>query len=450
MGLVALARALLAALVLAALAAAPAVAAPPWSDPQVVAGSERPAAERAWPALAARGEGLLGWSVTDDPSDPDAVHDGRVAPITSAGPAAPEVSLDPYDLAAPAATYGGTRAILLQSRLQRSGESRLVVVFGRSDGVLGPRRALDRAVVLGGADLAANDRGDAVAAWIERRDGADRLWAAVRRPNGRFGTPEVLAGSGEITALCVGVGERGDAVVAYERRSGARAPRRVAARVRRAGGRFGPAADLGPSDGRLTLDAAVSRRGRVYVAWGTQDRGEAKSRPWRVLVAVRPAGPRRFGAAQVLDPGGGAIAGKGRVALGVADDQSATAAWTSARLEPGGAATYPVLTATTDRRGRFADAVPVAGALGALGAIATAPSGATTLLLLSEGDAPAVLASTRSAGATAFGPLETVSAAPAAPASSPVLAVDPRDGRLLAAWVGAGTTGVLTSSRPPG
>ena len=454
------------ALVALCAAGTPAAAAPPWSDPQMVAGSERPAPDRPALAIGARGGGLLGWTVTEDPSDPDSVDDGRLAPMTSAGPAAPEISLDPYDLAAPPATYGATRNILLQSRVvrrQRDGDpapmSRLVVVFGRDDGVLGDRRALDRSVALGGADLAANDRGDAVAAWIERRSrssdgtGHDRLWVATRRPNGRFAIPQVLSGSGEITAVDVAMGARGDAVVAYERRPIAggrpRAPR-VVARTRRAGRSFGPAADLGASAGFVDLAAAVSARGRAYVAWGTRDAGDDARLPWRVYVAMRPAGLRPFGAAHVLDRGDAAGVPAGRLALAVGPDQSATVAWSGVVQAEGGLAS-PVRTATSDRRGTFGPATPVDGAAGGVGALVTAASGATTVLWTSAGDASVVTAATRPAGATAFGPPEAVSTAPAAPDISPTLAVDPRDGRLLAAWVGAGTAGgVLTSSRPPG
>ena len=450
---------------LCAAAAAPAAAAPPWSEPQVVEGSERPAPDRPALAIGTRGSGLLAWTVTEDPSDPDTVDDGRLAPATSAGPAAPEVSLDPYDLAAAPVTYGATRNILLQSRVvrrQRDGdpapESRLVVVFGRDDGVLGSRRALDRSVALGGADLAANDRGDAVAAWIERRgrdgDGPehDRLWVATRRPGGRFAIPQVLSGTGEITAVEVAVGARGDAVVAYERRPivgrRLRAPR-VVARTRRAGRSFGPAADLGASAGFVDLAAAVSARGRAYVAWGTRDTGDDARLPWRVYVAMRPAGLRPFGAAHVLDRGDAAGVPAGRVAVAVGPDQSATVAW-SGVVQAGEALTSPVRTATSDRRGTFAAATPVEGAAGGVGGLVTAASGATTVLWTAEGDAAVVTAATRPAGAGAFGPPEAISTAPAAPDVTPTLAADPRDGRLLAAWVGAGTTGVLTSSRAPG
>jgi hypothetical protein len=446
----------------AALCAAPAAAAPPWSEPRVVAGSERPQADRPLLALGARGAGLVGWTVTEDPTTPDSAVDGRLAPVTSNGPAAPEISLDPYDLAAAPATYGATRAILLQSRVTRrmrdgdaAPESRLVVAFARLDGVLGDRRALDRSVALGGADVASNERGDAVASWIERRGSTrehDRLWVATRRPNGRFAIPQVLAATGEITAVDVAVGARGDAVVAYERApiAGGRArAARVVARARRAGRRFGPAADLGASAGVVELAAAVSQRGRAYVAWGTRDAGDDARLPWRVSVAMRPAGLRPFGAAHVLDRGDEAAVPAGGVSIAVAADQSATIAW-SGIVRDGERLTSPVRTATSDRRGTFGAATPVAGAAGGVGGLVTAPSGATTVLYTAEGEAAVVMAATRSAGAPGFGPPETVSTAPPAPDAAPSLALDPRDGRLLAAWIGAGPTGVLTSSRPPG
>ena len=127
-------------------------------------------------------------------------------------------------------------------------------------------------------------------------------------------------------------------------------------------------------------------------------------------------------------------------------------AW-SAAVSEAGRVVFQVRTATSDRRGAFGPGRRLSPERWAAWArVATSPSGVTTVLYtqVTEGTQPSVMAaSTRPAGGSAFGAPETVSAGAASTDARPALAMDPRDGRLLAAWLGAPGTGVLTSSRPP-
>lgn len=144
------------------------------------------------------------------------------------------------------------------------------------------------------AALAAGPRGDAAVAWFERRRERPALRVALRPAGRRFRRAVPVAGLGEPAAPlpaggspAVGVGPRGDVVIAWLDRRG-----RIVARVRRAGARrFGALRVAGRAEGDAPrIGAAVAGDGRVLVAW-TSRRGGANGTPAPALLqaAVLPA-----------------------------------------------------------------------------------------------------------------------------------------------------------------
>ncbi|MDQ3609462.1 MAG: hypothetical protein M3459_11255 [Actinomycetota bacterium] len=203
--------------------------------------------------------------------------------------------------------YGETRAALLRVLPQRGEPSdshkvRVGISFGRTDGDIEPFRALDsyrrapRVPVLDAvpAAMAAGDDGRIAIAYVESRPGAgDLLWLTVRAPGERFERC-VVRGSGRISDLVLDVGDGGDVAVAYRR------DERIEARVQRSGHSLGRVEDLGPAQPVATLDVSMATSGRVAVAWGSYATDGASRAPLAVRAALRPPGPRRFGAAQTL------------------------------------------------------------------------------------------------------------------------------------------------------
>lgn len=430
---------------LAALALpAGAAAAPPWSAP-ATAQPSGVAASASTPGLAlARDGGVVAFSTTEDPTRPAAARRGRQARLAQSGLGSTRSFPAGRDLAAPAQAYAATRTLLLTQR--RTGGTdgfptvRLGVTFGRVTGALdGSSQVLDERVGLRSpAVLATNARGDAAAAWVESYGGGrTRLWVALRRPGRRFGRASVIVGTGSLSAPAVGVGARGDVVVAFQRTVDGE--QRVAARMRRAGHSFGKIDDFGPSAGIADIDAAVARSGRAVVAWKTFDGGEEVNLPTQVYAAVKPAGPRRFRTAQQLDPGDARNGTPGTVAVATADDDgTATVGW-SARTGSGSAAILPVRFATTDARAVFGEAQDLPGASGALRDVAVADDGTAAIAWSARGaavfEAGGLTAAVRPASALAFGPAELVSADPAESTGTADLAFAPQSTRLAVAWL---------------
>jgi hypothetical protein len=457
--------------------AASAAAAPPWSAPQPVAGSEAPPAIDPQLAFNA-GRGLLGWTASPDPTRVGARRTGRIVALRDGAVSGSARSLAPYDLAAAPVAYGRTRAVVLQRRpLERFDvdraappRSRLAVAFGRMDGSLGPRRVLEDDTRISDVDIAGNDRGDIVVAWVEDRGGAhgDRLWVAVRRPGGSFGGASVLVGSGAMEQVDVAVGARGDMQVAFTRRaivgrglpvtpSDGRA-RRVQARFRRAGRSFDRIRTLGENRGFVNFAGAVSDRGRAYLAWGTQDIGEEADEPWRVFAAVKPAGSSRYRSAQTLDPGNGIERPTGPVAIALGPAQSATVAWSGVVVEsqPTFALRFPVRTATMTSSGSFAALQEIPGANGPVAGVVAAADGTTTVAWSDVGPQGPVgrasrggmRAAVRLPGTTGFGATEVVTEPPLAANAEPAaLGLDPADSRPVVAFVPSGRSGLSVSSR---
>jgi len=413
---------------------------PAWGPPAdggvVVAGLKEPALD-----IGGAGDGIYGASLSADPTRPAVPRQGTLGRLSSAGVPGVQEPLDD-DLAAGPIAYGRSRVVLLRTALVAvtadlfAPRVRLAVSFGTTtSGDVGAPQTLAADVKLAARPaLAANDRGDVVAAWIEDRGANDRLWVA-RKPAGRpFGRPSVVLGRGDMTALAVAQGTRDDLVVAATRALGG--ARSVVARHRRPGGSYGATQSLGVDEGLTQIAARLARSGRAVVAWGTQDAGIEATEPFRVRAAVKPAGGSgRFRAAQELQ--GGAATNErtpGPIALELDDAGAATVAWSTPQGGGGGPLSFPVRVATTDVGAVFGPAQQVATS-GVVGGLAVRPGGAAILTYARRDglDSDAVMAAIRpSAGAPFLAP-ETV--AVQAVDEPPRVAIDPR-GRPVTLWTG--------------
>lgn len=395
--------------------ALPAVAraAPPWSEPVDAMGAAGFVSE---PAMAFSGDGRgLVARANAHPAlgdDPEVVLSRRTVggAYRTARRVTGPVGGQPPRLVA----YGEKRAVLLRVLPQRGEQSdsnkvRVGISFGRTDGDIEPFRTLDeyrrgpQVPVLDAvpAVMAADDDGRIAIAYVEPRPGArDLLWLTVRAPGGRF-ERRVVRGSGRISDLALDVGDGGDVAVAYRRDD------RIEARVQRSGHSLGRAEDLGPADPIATLDVSVATSGRVAVAWGSYASDGAARAPLAVRAALRPPGPRRFGAPQSLleeaqRPG---AAEEPPVAVATAPDGAVTVAWTDGAKS--------VRTAAAPATDRFSEARTVA-ADGMVEDVAVGPLG-TALVVWSGvsssesfgGQPTGLFAALAPAGAD-FGPAETV------------------------------------------
>ena len=334
-------------------------------------------------------------------------------------------------LAAPPAPYAANRLAFLRVPLAEGDRtirdsddprSSLGYSYGRSGGPLevsveAYRRFTTQADKFSGA-IAANARGDVIAAWVEHLRGRDHLVAAVRGAGGAFGRPAVIGGSGYFSAVSVAVSPQGDRLVAYQRstRSARGAVvRRVEARVRRAGHSWGVPQRLGASSGFSAIDTAAAEGGRMVVAWGTQDGGEEAGTPWIVRAALRGRGVGAFRSAQELERSQGVARPAGEVAAALAPDGTATVAWSSI-VGTAFPHVYPARVATaTAGTGSFG-AVQTLAPSAAVGDVTTDAQGNALVVaatLPTPGDnqtSDQVFASLRPAGAAAFAAPELVSA----------------------------------------
>lgn len=375
------------------------------------------------------------------------------APAVRSLPSRLEVTGEPQ-------TYGQARSLLaVRTRTGTRGglaTYRVGVRFGRVDAVFEgvSVTTIDRDVaVVDGPVIAANRQGDAVLAWSSSDADRDhgRLWISERRRGGDFRSPRVIVGTGLATHLSVAVGERGDLVVAYAHRRGR--TERVQARVRRRGHALGPVEDLGVNRGLAFPDATMTPTGRAIVAWQTFDTGEEVNEPTRVYAAVKPAGPRHFRRAQLLDPGDSPNGVLGRVAVDAAHDGTATVGW-NGRVGGGASTTFPVRTAATNARAVFGDAQTLAGAAGHLRDVAVADDGTTAVAWSRTGAAEfagaGLTAALRPAGSRTFGVAELVSADPFEHTGPATLAFPVGRHEPVAAWLvrdAAGHTSVRVARR---
>jgi hypothetical protein len=160
--------------------------------------------------------------------------------------------------------YSGQRALLVarEGGVSGPGRRRLLVADGRSDGGFGPPHKL--ADFTAGTWSAANASGDAIVAWTSER--SPFVTVSERRDGRGFGPPRDLAVG---RSAAVALDGRGDRLLAWPD------GRRIATRVRPAGGPWGPIVHVGrlPPDRDRRLSALVAPSGRMVIAWG-RDRGD--------------------------------------------------------------------------------------------------------------------------------------------------------------------------------
>ncbi len=434
---------------LALVPASSALAAAPWSPPASVTTGSPQLAE---PTIAfnSNGRALLSVRIT---SQAQGVPSRGFSRLFGQQPDGSFAGRGRVVLAAPPAVYGRSRLALVRLPLAAGNltaddleqpESSLGYSFGRTGDELevdpGAYRRLTTRADRNDVAIAANDRGDVAAVWVEHLSGRDHLVVALRRPNRPFGRPAVIVGSGFISSPAVTWSAGSDLLVAYQRsisRRGRPTERRVEARVRRAGHSWGRPQRLGASSGFSQISVAAAPNGRMLVAWGTQDLGEEANTPWIVRAAQRPAGPRAFRAAQDLERSEGIERPAGRVAAALARDGTATVAWSSIT----GAASrsgFPARVATARSSLRFG-APQTLSPNAAVGDVTTDDRGSTLVVwttLPMPGNnqtTDQVFASLRAADAATFAAPEPVS--PIERADLPRAAFDPKTDRPAVVWI---------------
>ncbi|TML97087.1 MAG: hypothetical protein E6G10_25575 [Actinobacteria bacterium] len=241
----------------------------------VAAAGDRPAA-----LIATRRGGARGWSLDLRTSEAR----GRFR-----APAAVAASRNAFESAG---LFAGPDGDLVAGWLEIVNGSRRPVV------ATGPRLA-DRQVLAPGPRstqvlrLAADRRGDAIAAFWRYDGQGYAIFAAYRPAGGGFGAPQLLA-TGFPGDPAVAIDEGGVAVVAWTDRDGAHVAERAAG-----ADAFAPPVSI-KSPSRPTSDAGVGVDGRVVVSWVVG----AISDPRTVLVAERPSAGEGFGAPVALSAPG--------------------------------------------------------------------------------------------------------------------------------------------------
>jgi hypothetical protein len=449
--------------------AASAQAAGPWSAP-VDVGPPSDYVEAPTLAFSLGGSGLVGWLVRMG-GEPGATggpiqghndgYSGRIAPLGSSGAPGRPRTLPDSVAAGPALDRTG-RAVVLRTLVLSCdpdcGYRRKRMTWSNvsRNGTVGRAHPLATATLIGPPVLAVDARGDALAAWMEYRPtarqpalaGSYRIRAAWRRAGAAFDRPVTLLVTDALpfpAAVTGAIGRAGRAAVVF---ADVRETRRVVlAWTHGARDGFSPTRIVGPHQGFTRTAAAVTDRGRVIVAWGTQDAGEEAGRPWIVRAATLAPGSPRFSTAQTLDPGHGVNRPVGQIALAAAPNGRATVAWSAVRRASGTDLAFPVMTATSDAAGRFGRATQLAQ-VGAVGDVAVRADGAAIVTWATgEVAADSVLtkqafAAVRTAGARAFGAPEAI--ADPDVARPPTAAFDPLTGSPTVAWA-ARPNGVDTS-----
>ena len=173
--------------------------------------------------------------------------------------------------------YGATRAAGLGGTVgswNRCGPNvDLQVRFGRSDGTFALPSTIAAFRATGGSwgpAVDANAAGQVAAAWVQSTSDCKRaiVRVALRRGGGTgaFTAPATLRGRGSAVTPSVSVGQGGDMLVAWGRRTG-EGETAIEARYRPAGGSWGPLQRLGTSSAPGLVLTGVTQNGRAYVVW---------------------------------------------------------------------------------------------------------------------------------------------------------------------------------------
>lgn len=238
----------------------------------------------------AQGHGLLSWSGSLKGHTP-AVFGGLASRDPAGG------WLRPPDLAgvepqtAQIHLYADSRALLVGRQARSSTNKRsLVVAEGQSDGGFGELSVLDDFTV--DSWSAANELGQALIVWTNERSPFIR--SSERLPGQPLSPARDLAIA---TSAAVAMNQRGDRVLAFPDSA-----RRLGARVRTAGGDWGPIVSFGrmASTKGIGLSAVVARNGRAVVTWGATGREcgvsvRAGDGMWRTRRLERRCGPASVG-----------------------------------------------------------------------------------------------------------------------------------------------------------
>lgn len=352
------------------------------------------------------------------------------------------------------------------------GRALLRLSTGSGPGQLGPPQTVARYRIAEDYDsaivgeslprIASGPAGGIAIVWTELAgESTTRVRVAYRLAGGELSRPMTVAMQGPRGTLRhPGVAFRGRSAVTVafvrEARVAGRTHRTVEARDVRLGDSAVTSQTVGPAPESYTdLRIAAAPGGRTMVAWanvhGTEMGAES---PYVVRAALRAPGARRFGAPQVLDPGVVQVGPPGALGTGIADDGTATVAWSAyastALFDP----PVEVRAATAAPSHHFA-ARQVLTTSGHLTDLVVAGNGATlaTWLDYSPGTGT-VGAALRPAKAAGFGPAETVAAVPLRTFSpldpGPDAAFDPGTGRFSIIWAideSAGTQPVPGSAR---
>lgn len=466
------------AALLLACCAPSAAAAAPWSAP-VDLGA--PAAAVLTPSLAFAhtGFGLVTWQVDSEPTFSTATlqlpNDGVSSRAVALGPPMAAVRATSDSIAAGPVFEDRGRGLVLRTLAIAAGpdgsrRSRLSWSAIDGAGRIGRTHTITTATLGAAPSLAEDHNGNAIAAWSEvlpapphADTGRYRIRAAWRPAGKAFGRPVTLGTSDGPSyarngAVAATIGRAGRAVVAFAslRVSARRDRKRVLVWSRTPRRGFGAPQAIGAHSDNADFALAVTDRGRIFVAWGTQDGGEEANTPWILRVATRRPGATHFGAARVLDRGASSRLRPPHGALRLVTDPAghATLAWTAVAR----GATNPVLAAASDDAGHFGPTQQIAPA-GVLGGLAVRQDG-TAIVTYARiaSSSPFGEMATDQAFAALRPPLPALFGAPEAIAGpdhalAPVVAFDQTSGRPTVAWPasltgaapgnGAATTAIL-------
>jgi hypothetical protein len=424
---------LLATLAVTLLAAAPAAAAPPWSAPENVS-SPSLFVDSATLGFAKDGTGLATWAAGN--RNGTTVSDAFAGASLAHGAAAfggegPLFRAPQPEILTPPVFYATSRTLAATSSPVSSDPKdqrvRLDALFGRASSGLGVARTIAVQKNLRDPQVAVDAAGHAALAWFEDRGvNHDRVYVSLRF-GGSFSAPILLA-EGQVRSVSVAVSPRGDVLVAWD------ANGVIRTRIKFAVNKRFSAIDTITSHKTYSaqLHAAMTDRGRAFVAWSSQLRTEGGSTgPVYYQAAVRPAGAARFRGATLLEENAPTQrAGSIDLAVDPAT-QRPVVAWSGFD-----GAHYIVRASTTNAGLHFQTAqnVSAPGVDTAQAVLATSPDGrrlVTWIDVLSDAPDGILRAAVAPAGAP-FGAPETVSDGPAA--RIPSAAFDAVDNRWAIVW----------------
>jgi len=366
---------------LIALAGVPAHAAADWSPPQAISA---PGADTILSlGFDKQGHGTVGWGA----------QPGRLSYTATLQPGgmwtAPRLLPRAIGFAGFALQpYARSRALMAAK--VRGGEGRRVryrigAALGTSAGDFGRFTTLDSGRRSGDTYasrslsipvLAVNARGETIAAWMRYVRGVAAVRVAERNAGRPFSRRRTVGRtqpfrtavyqSGYRVPAAVAIDARGNRVVAWYH------GRRIKARIRRAGGRWGRIRRIGRAVHPPPTITAAASRGGFIVAWGTLAQSKDR-RLFEHAAALRPAGGRwttwrleRFAAA----PRAPFSSAEREVAAAFDSNGQGVAAWT------GALAGHAAVKLATSSGRRFGPTQVLSGARGArLGGLAAGPAG---------------------------------------------------------------------------